>query len=212
MRTSSLSILLFAACASAPPSPAPTEPSTPLGVALASNPSEITRETLAADEEPVAAQPRPEARQLLGAVNALDRAKPDAGHERVVEALRALDAVVETLAPAQGGELQRLRDATQQLDRSDPSAQTHAAFVRTALDAARRAMQATRPRPPADGSRYLVEVAAFRDETMKLSTDVPLLEQYAQLRTAFQAATRAVFAGEGATEPTFEVRSITAER
>lgn len=160
----------------------------------------------------MAAQPRAAARQLLGAVNELDRTEPRADHERVVEALRALATVVETLAPDQTGQLTRMHQAAAQLAHSDPASQDHARLVRTALDAARQALQTARPGAPADLARYRVEVAAFRDETLKLSDDVPLLEQYAQVRSALQAAVRAVFAGEGATEPTFEVTAITADR
>lgn len=208
MRSPWFILLIATGCSSAPKATEPASPTAPLGVSIKPQ----VHDTLAVDSEPVPAQPSTEARQFLGTVNELDRTKPRADHERVVEALRALDAVLEPLTPDQRGDLDRLREATRQLDQSDPHALSHAAFVRTALDAARRALAATRPPPPADLARFKVEVAAMRDEVMKLSPDVPLLDEYGQLRSAFQAAARAVFAGEGATEPTFETETISAER
>lgn len=202
-------MLLFAtACASVPAAPAPVAPSPTLGVVLATP----APDPLDVDREAIPAQPPLEARQLLAATNELDRTRPRVDHERVIEALRALDTVLETLTPDQPLELQRLREATHHLDRSAPDARTHAAFVRTGLEAAWRALDAAHPARAEDLSRYRVEVAAVRDEVMKLSTELPLLEQYAQVRIAFEAVTRAVFAAEGAAEPTFEEAPTTASR
>ncbi len=211
MRTLLVAILLTSgACGSRPPPP-PTGPA--LGTSHDTThraPPPVVREPAAATS--VVGRPSPEARNLLAATRALDTTEPRLDHERVVRALRALADVLAIVAPDQGPETARVRDAVARLAGSDPHAVTHSAFVRTALDSATTALTRMLPSPRADLARYQGALAELRNDTVKVSTDRPLLDQYTEVRAALRAATRAVFAADGVEQPTFAATSPTASR
>jgi hypothetical protein len=163
---------------------------------------------LAADDSTVLPQPSPEARRFRMATDQLIRANElDPG--RVSDALRALAGVLQRLTPDAELDIEQVDLAATQIEHDSPDMIRR---LRFGLDAARHALAGTAVPAHADASRYQVEVAELRDESAKLTTDLSLAEQYAQVCTAFRAAVRAVFAADGAEAPTFVEAGTTALR
>ena len=163
---------------------------------------------LAAADSTDVPQPSTEARRLRMATDQLIRDNElDPG--RVSDALRALAGVLQRLAPAAELDTERVYLAANQIEHADPVSMQR---LRFGLDAARHALATAPPPAHADLPRYQVEVAELRDESAKLTTDLSLAEQYAQVCTAFRAAVRAVFAADGADAPTFVEAGTTAQR
>jgi hypothetical protein len=163
---------------------------------------------LAGDDSPVMPQPSTEARRLRMATDQLIRDN-ELAPGRVSDALRALAGVLQRLAPDAELDIEQVDLAANQIEHADPDMIRR---LRFGLDAARHALATTVVPAHADVARYQVEVAELRDESAKLTTDLSLAEQYAQVCTAFRAAVRAAFAADGAEAPTFVEAGTTALR
>ncbi len=156
------------------------------------------------------------ARKLLDATNELVAAQPKASHAALVEALDRLADALVVVAPDQPKADLRVREAVDQLRISSEHATTHAALVRTALQAAARALR-TAPIPggfdeTSIRSLRLREAAdAVENAAATLDPDRPLLDQYATVRIALRESTRAVYAALGRPEPAIGVH-VTASR
>lgn len=137
----------------------------------------------------------PSAVTLLGSINELEASDPDVDHARVLAAFQALGEALQTAAPASSDEILRVKASCTALERSVANVHARADFVRIGLSAATDALSSVAPADP--------NVTAMAEATAKIDPDKTLVEQAAQVRAAFRASVRAVYAIEGAAAPTF---------
>lgn len=136
----------------------------------------------------------PSAVSLLSSINELEAPHREVDHSRVLAAFQALGEALQTAAPGRTNEILRVKASCSALERSVTNVRARADFVRIGLSAATEALSTVAPSDP--------NVIAMAEATGKIDPDKTLLEQYAQVRAALRASVRAVYAVEGASEPT----------
>jgi hypothetical protein len=191
-----LGAVMIASCATTsapPPEIGPT-----LGTTHVKETGAITATTNA--PIPHAAPPR-EAQFLLVATDELQTSPTELAHAQLVSALYALADALEVVAPERAADILSVREATNQLGRSDLEATMQGALTRTAFDAATRAIDHAQPPAERDRQRLADAVVAMHRATDGLDPHRSLTEQTSTLRSAFRASVYAVYAATGAAEP-----------
>lgn len=190
-RTTAIVVLAGAACARPQPPLQPVQPPlserTSLG-SLGSERHETRSKSGAADTIPPGpAEPPAELVELAAASGALHDGN-SIDHHEIVVALRALADALALVAPKRTDLVTSIRSTADQLESSPTSSLEHADLVRIALDAARTIFARGEPHSRWQMGPYARAVTAFTEAETSIDPDRPLLEQHAQVVTAFDGA------------------------
>jgi hypothetical protein len=155
--------------------------------------------------EPVSPVPPVEAQNLLVATDELDTEHAVVDHAHVLSALYALVDSLELLVPDRTSDILRLRETTEEFSLSTDR---DAELARIALDSATRALAHVQASADRDRARLAAAVVAMAGATDRLDPHRPLGEQSRELRSAFSASVRVVYAATGAPEPDIAVTPV----
>ncbi|MGE0547022.1 MAG: hypothetical protein AB7O24_32530 [Kofleriaceae bacterium] len=201
-------IILFSLVTACHRTPATPMPPPTMGPTLGSTHAPEANAVNDEGSVPVETEPAPppaQAQALLAATNALHIERPATDHRHVVGAIAALaDALAPIAPPSSSADVQRIRAISEQLETGHERSPSHSDIVGDALDAAVRVLAIAQPASTDDAERVRAAMIALTQATSALDRDAPLLDQYTVIRAAFRAATLAVYAIAGASEPYVE--------
>lgn len=141
--------------------------------------------------KPVSAEPTVEGQVELERLAAATRTLHDVNtidHHEIVVALRALADALAVTMPQRPDLVTSIRSKADLLERSPTTSLEHADLVRIALDAARTIVAQGEPHNRWQLGPYARAVTAFTEAETAIDPDRPLLEQHAQVVTAFDGA------------------------
>jgi hypothetical protein len=182
-----LAILVSGGCERATPRP-PSPPSPPLGS------THVAPETEPADppEPPISAE------RFESTVRALAEGDPRLDHAQIIAALRELATALEVRAPARSADIDAMRRAADELERSPIRSLQHANYTRFGLEAALRVFSAITPYRGRGFDEYNEVMVRLRRQLDRIDPETPLMQQHEAVARVFATAVQALNLAYGA--------------